>query len=83
MTTPLTTMAAFPERSSGTGTTWNTDLPTQTVVGWTTPDKVTDEQIDELLRDIAPHLFTWGLTSTESPQLPRYRTGVREWLMNL
>ncbi len=83
MTTPLTTMAAFPERSSGTGTTWNTKLPTQTVVGWTTVEAITDAQIDELLRQIAPHLFTWGLTSTVSPQLPRYRKSVREWMTNL
>ncbi len=64
-------------------TQFNTKLPTQLVVGWQQTDAITDEQIDELLREIAPHLFTWGLTSTESPQLPRYRKGVREWLTNL
>ena len=33
-------------------TKWNTELPTQIVIGWTTPDKVTDEQVDELLCDL-------------------------------
>ena len=65
-------------------TEWNTDLPTQLVVGWTTTEKITDEQIDELLRKVSPHLFSGSLSGGYvSPVIPKYRSIIREWLENL
>ncbi len=79
-----TTYTKIPNTTAGAARQWNTPLPTQTVVGWTTPEKVTDEQIDELLRQIAPHLFNGGLTGyVLSPTIPNYRKAVREWMENL
>lgn len=62
-------------------TQWNTDLPTQLVVGWTRVDAVTDEQIDALLRNCMPQLYS--VYSAPEDNIPDWRNFVREWLANL
>ncbi len=65
-------------------TQFNTNLPTQLVVGWTQTDAITDAQIDALLRQITPHLFDGGLTkNVVFLRITAYRKAVREWMTNL
>ena len=75
---------------------WNTDYPTQTIVNWTRPENVTDEQIDKLLYKLDNyaiadsnkmwdkyHVTLIGLPTDNPDKLEAMRTIVREWLAQL
>lgn len=77
-------------------TLWNTDLPTQLVVGWTRVDKVTDEQIATLLDDLDAYATAYanelwrnhnatlrGLPTGIPDQMAGMTALVRHWIAGL